>query len=255
MKGPLLALSALMTLTMLSPAQSDEAASQPLNQTLTKEQLAARYLGLNPANIHDGPFNGLYEVAVDMNVTYVTTDGRYMLRGDIIDLQTQASVTQARLATTRAEWLEKVDTATEIIFPAASGAPKYTIYVFTDVDCGYCRQFHREIAAANQLGVEVRYLSYPRTGPNTDSWHKAEAVWCSDDRSAALTNAKLGAAVTLKNGCTTTAVGEHYTLGQRLHLEGTPAVYTAAGQDVGGYLPPAELIARLEQLAALPKNP
>ena len=70
--------------------------------------------------------------------------------------------------------------------------PKYTVTVFTDVDCAYCRELHRQIADYNRLGVRVRYVFYPRTGPNTESWHKAEQVWCSADRKAALTRAKLG---------------------------------------------------------------
>ena len=57
-------------------------------------------------------------------------------------------------------------------------SPKYTITVFTDIDCGYCRRLHSQIAEYNRLGIRVRYLFYPRSGPDTESWHKAEAVWC-----------------------------------------------------------------------------
>ena len=72
--------------------------------------------------------------------------------------------------------------------------PRYTITVFTDVDCQYCRKLHSEIAEFNKLGVRVRYVFYPRTGPDTESWRKAEAVWCSADRNEALTRAKAGGA-------------------------------------------------------------
>ncbi len=61
----------------------------------------------------------------------------------------------------------------------APAAPKYTVTVFTDVDCQYCRALHKQIAEYNRLGVKVRYMFYPRTGPNTASWSKAEQVWCS----------------------------------------------------------------------------
>ena len=70
--------------------------------------------------------------------------------------------------------------------------PRYTVTVFTDVDCAYCRRLHSQIAEYNRLGIRVRYLFYPRSGPNTDSWTKAEEVWCSDNRNDALTRAKLG---------------------------------------------------------------
>ena len=70
--------------------------------------------------------------------------------------------------------------------------PKYTITVFTDIDCGYCRKLHSQIAEYNRLGIRVRYLFFPRSGPDTESWHKAEAVWCSSNRNDALTRAKNG---------------------------------------------------------------
>ena len=70
--------------------------------------------------------------------------------------------------------------------------PKYTITVFTDIDCGYCRKLHSQMAEYNRLGIRVRYLFYPRSGPDTESWHKAEAVWCSANRNDALTRAKKG---------------------------------------------------------------
>ena len=98
---------------------------------------------------------------------------------------------------------------------------KYTITVFTDVDCAYCRKLHSQIADYNKLGIRVRYLFYPRTGPNTESWTKAEQVWCSADRNDALTQAKLGEDLKTK-ACTDNPVARSYALGQQFGLQGTP---------------------------------
>jgi thiol:disulfide interchange protein DsbC len=132
-----------------------------------------------------------------------------------------------------------------IVF-APEGETKHTITIFTDIDCGYCRQFHREIDQVNAMGIEVHYLFYPRTGPSTDSWAKAEKVWCAQDRNSALTRAKLGGSVP-DLVCTDTPVGSHYDLGQQVGVRGTPAVFTASGENIGGYLPPETLLERLEQ--------
>ena len=83
-------------------------------------------------------------------------------------------MTEARRADGRAELLASIDPANEIIFAPKDAAVKHRVTIFTDIDCGYCRKFHREIEAVNALGIEVRYVAYPRTGPNTDSWTKAE---------------------------------------------------------------------------------
>ena len=75
---------------------------------------------------------------------------------------------------------------------------KMTVTVFTDVDCGFCRKFHSQIADLNKAGVRVRYLMFPRTGPGTESWKKAEQVWCANDRRDALTRAKRGETIKSK---------------------------------------------------------
>ena len=125
--------------------------------------------------------------------------------------------------------------------------PKYTITVFTDVDCAYCRQLHSQIADYNRLGIRVRYLFFPRTGPNTESWTKAEQVWCSTDRNDALTRAKLGQPLKAKP-CADNPVARTYALGRSFKLDGTPAIVTSSGDMVGGYMPPAQMLQTLQQL-------
>jgi thiol:disulfide interchange protein DsbC len=124
--------------------------------------------------------------------------------------------------------------------------PKYTVTVFTDVDCAYCRELHRQIADYNRLGVRVRYVFFPRTGPNTESWFKAEQVWCSADRKAALTRAKLGQALDAKP-CNNTPVAQEYALAKAIGLDGTPGIIAANGALIGGYLPPSAMIEELAQ--------
>ena len=123
--------------------------------------------------------------------------------------------------------------------------PKYTVTVFTDVDCGYCRKLHSQIADYNRLGVRVRYLLYPRTGPNTSSWTKAEQVWCSSDRNDALTRAKLGQELPAKP-CSNNPVARSYALGQDFALDGTPAIVLTNGAMLPGYVPPDVLLKQLK---------
>ena len=219
-------------------------------QELTKEELASRLNGIAAADITDAPIPGMYEVAVGANVAYVTKDGRYIIRGDIIDVETSANVSEETRARARATMLGTVDPASMIVFKPATGAVKHTITIFTDVDCGYCRQFHREIDKVTALGIEVHYLFYPRTGPNTESWTKAEEVWCAPDHNSALTRAKLGGELPEKHDCQS-PVATHYELGQRIGVRGTPAIFNEAGDLIGGYLPPASLAKVLDDPNAI----
>jgi thiol:disulfide interchange protein DsbC len=209
-------------------------------QEITKEELAKRLNGIAVEDITDAPIAGIYQVAVGANVAYVTKDGRYIVRGDIFDADTSANVTEETRARARATLLGSVDPKTMIVFKPASGEVKHTVTIFTDIDCGYCRQFHREIDKVTALGIEVHYLFYPRTGPDTESWTKAEQVWCAADHNSALTRAKLGGEIPKVAECAT-PVADQYELGQRIGVRGTPAVFSESGELLGGYLPPATL--------------
>lgn len=190
---------------------------------------------------------GLYEVAHGGEVLYVTGDGRYAFAGDLYDTDTTKNLTELRRTETRFAALKAVPDDEAIIF--SPKAPRYTITVFTDVDCQYCRKLHSEIAEYNRLGVRVRYLFYPRSGPGTESWRKAEVVWCSANRQEALTRAKQGAEVAGKV-CKNTPVARTYALGQELGIRGTPGIFTDRGDYLPGYFPPAELVEKLKALAA-----
>lgn len=209
-------------------------------QTLTKEQLASKLNGIEASDISDSPVPGIYQVAVGASVAYVTADGRYIIRGDIYDAETSANVTEETRAAARVEMLEAVDPKTMIVFKPANGQVKHTIHIFTDIDCGYCRQFHREIDKVTALGIEVHYLFYPRTGPDTESWAKADQVWCAPNRNTALTRAKLGGEIPEVPACST-PVEAQYELGRRIGVRGTPAIFSDTGELIGGYLPPATL--------------
>jgi len=216
------------------------AAAAASAQELTKEELSTRLNGIAVEDISDAPIPGLYEVAVGANVAYVTKDGKFIIRGDIYDAETSANVSEETRARARVSMLQSVDPASMIVFKPASGEVKHTVTIFTDIDCGYCRQFHREIDKVTALGIEVHYLFYPRTGPNTESWTKADQVWCAANHNSALTRAKLGGEIPDGAACAT-PVESHYELGQRIGVRGTPAVFSEAGELLGGYLPPATL--------------
>ena len=141
----------------------------------------------------------------------------------------------ALVAKTAQEALKAVDKKEMIIYPA-KGETKSVIYAFTDADCGYCRKLHEEMDDINARGIEVRYLAWPRS---QESVPKMEAIWCSQDRNAAMNQAKMGADVQAPS-CAN-PVQEHMALGARLGVRGTPAVFTETGEQVGGYLPAAQL--------------
>lgn len=193
---------------------------------------------------------GLYEVQDGANFGYVTADGKYMIEGDLLNLKTGESVTENRRKADRIARLAALGESNMIVF-APEGRTKHVVTVFTDVDCGYCRRLHSQMAEYNAQGIEIRYVSYPRSGPDSESFRKAEAVWCSADRKTALTQAKLGVQVDagaagIAGEKCENVVHREWDLGNDFGLRGTPMLVLEDGSIVNGYLPPATLEQRLD---------
>src|SRR5262249_36914916 len=90
---------------------------------------------------------GFYQATVNGHVVYVSADGRYLIQGDVYEMQTHVSLTEQAMAGARREALAKISSDKELVFSPPN--PKHTITVFTDVDCPYCRQFHKQIGEYN----------------------------------------------------------------------------------------------------------
>jgi len=217
-----------------TPAERARAAIRQVNPKVEIDQVAA------------APLPGFQEVIVGGQVVYVSDDGKYLMQGTLYDIAAKKNLGEASLARVRKELLQSVPVSDRIVFAPAN--PVHTVAVFTDVECGYCRKLHSEIAEYNKQGIAVQYIAFPRMGPASEDFKKMVAVWCAPDRRKALTDAKNGKRVPMRD-CKT-PVAMQYALGQRVGLTGTPMILASDGSQLGGYLPPAELRAALDKLAA-----
>jgi len=237
----MMAKSLLLALVLSSAALAGPSTTQ--DEQPTPAQVASRIPGARADELRVSPVPGMYEYTRGTDIAYVTADGKYAISGDLYDLHTNDDLTEAHRRELRLRLMAAVPESEMLIFGPKD--PKYTVTVFTDVDCGYCRKLHSQIAEYNRLGVRVRYLLYPRTGPNSSSWTKAEQVWCSTNRNDALTRAKLGQELTNKP-CTDNPVARTWALGKEFALTGTPAIVLADGELLTGYLAPDELVHELK---------
>ncbi|MBQ0724421.1 MAG: DsbC family protein [Cycloclasticus sp.] len=196
---------------------------------------------VSAANVTETAIKGLYQVDVGGRIIYASEDGRYIIQGEMVDLQSRTNVTEQALKKVRLAALEKVDSKTMIIFPAQN--PQHTLTIFSDIDCGYCRKLHADLKSYNDAGISVRYLLFPRSGPNTESYHKAVSVWCASDRNQALTDAKLNDKVVSKT-CDS-PIDENIQLAQAFAVNGTPTMIADDGTLVPGFVPANELLKHL----------
>jgi thiol:disulfide interchange protein DsbC len=212
-------------------------------------QVAAKLPGAKAEDLRTTPVPGVYEYRRGAELAYVTADGRYAFAGDLYQLSNNANLSDARRRELRRNMLAAMPESNMVVFaPKDSRDIKYTISVFTDVDCSYCRMLHKQIEDYNKLGIKVRYLSFPRTGPDSDSWTRAEQVWCAADRKAMLTRAKLSkfGEVFPDKVCSNNPVAKEYALGLAMGLNGTPGIITDTGELLAGYLPPKDMLEMLK---------
>lgn len=199
---------------------------------------------LSRGAISPSPMPGIYRIMMGGQISYVSADGRYLLQGDVYDIEEERNLTEMHRETARQSAIDRIGENRMIVFRPEE--VRHSVTVFTDIDCGYCRKLHRQIDAYNERGIEVRYLFFPRSGPDTESWFKAESVWCADDRNSALTQAKSGASIDSVE-CSPTPVEEHYQLGRSIGIRGTPAIVAQGGELIPGYVSPNELLEHLEE--------
>jgi thiol:disulfide interchange protein DsbC len=236
------------------PATNPQAPAAALPDGATPDARARQALQtLNPQiqvdYIGEAPLPGFREVIVGGQLVYVSDDGKYLVQGTVVDIATQSELTQSSqaLSTYRQDLLRTVKTSDRIVFAPPNA--KYTVSIFTDIECGYCRKLHSEIAEYNRQGIAIEYLAFPRMGLGSKDHTDMISVWCAPDRRKALTDAKNGVPVPQRS-CRQTPVDMQFNVGQRLGVSGTPAVYAPDGTQLGGYLPPAQMRQALDGLAA-----
>lgn len=188
---------------------------------------------------------GVYEVQVKNGpLLFVHEGGEYIFQGDLLQVTANQIISTMELRQTekRRQLFAERSTEDMIIFKP-EGDSKAIMNVFTDVDCGYCRKFHREVPELNAMGIEVRYLAFPRAGIPSGSYNKIAKAWCAENKQDTLTKVKNGQNVDVKV-CDVNPVAEHYAFGTSMGITGTPAIVLMDGTLIPGYQP-AENFAQL----------
>jgi thiol:disulfide interchange protein DsbC len=228
----------LILLLTTTQAQANDPVRAALAQVLPNAEDVA---------ISDSPIAGYKQVALDANVIYVSEDGQYLIQGKLFDLKTRMDLTEEAVSKQRKDIIGEADKTQMISF--APEDPQHEIFVFTDIDCGYCRRLHGQVEDYNRLGIAVHYLFLPRSGLASPSFEKAANVWCADNQQLAFTAAKLGEQP--KSNACVHPIGEQLALGQKMGVTRTPTIVLDDGSVVLGYMPPQSLLEHLEQRVAI----
>ncbi len=208
--------------------------SQASEMDKVRAQLMNALAGSSVEDVEPSAIAGIYSAKLNGKLVYVSQDARFLLEGSLYDLQTGRNLTTLSV-------MESISDTDTVVFSPKD--PKHTITVFTDTSCGYCRKLHQEVPKLNANGIKVRYLLYPRAGPQSNVAAILQSIWCADNQQEAMTTAKTGGTVPLKQ-CDN-PINQHIEVAQQLGLRGTPMIITDSGSVIPGYKPADMLISDL----------
>lgn len=192
------------------------------------------------ATIKATPIAGLYEVMSGGQIMYTTIDARYIIDGDMFDMNTRKNLTEDTRGVIRLDVLNKLGEDNMLVY-TPKGKVKHTITVFTDIYCPYCQRLHQEMDDYMKNGVKVRYIFVPFKGEK--SVNTSVSVWCAKDRNKAMDMAKAGSVV--ENKTCENPISRHQAVAKELGIRGTPAIMLESGELMPGYVPSAKLIPQM----------
>ena len=196
--------------------------------------------------IEPSPIPGIYAVYYgDLQPIYVTQDGSFFIYGDIykININSISNITEKSVAERRKLILQNIPSEELISFKSSN--EQFSVIVFTDVDCGYCRKLHNQIDEYNSLGISINYAAFPRSGIGTSAFTKMVGAWCSDNPKDSMTKLKNNSTLDI-SFCENQPVSKQYIIGKKLGVDGTPAIFSMDGEMFPGYIEPEELLLRLK---------
>ena len=199
-------------------------------------------------NITETPVEDVWQVQIGNRYVYLLEDGKYALTGDLVDLENGRNLTEQSRRVAAVDTISGFDDTDLVVF-SAKGEPRATLNVFTDTSCPYCQKLHSEIGKLQEAGITVRYFPYARGGSQGPGYQHLKSVWCSEDRNQAMTDAKNQHFDGLPPGdCAAAAmVDRGYLAGNKIGINGTPALFKSNGEKIEGYRPYQELIPQVLQ--------
>jgi len=228
----------------LTAVLSSLAMAQDYEQVRARLQTLGNF-SAEQVSIGETPVPGILEVRLGAEIVYMSDDSRYLVQGRMFDLDTREDLTDRAMDDVRAGLMSELDADQMISFGPEDA--DYDLFVFTDVDCGYCRKLHGEMQQYSDAGIRIHYMAFPRAGIGSETFRKMTSVWCADDPQHAMDVAKSGQ--TPEPVQCDAPIAEQYELGKSMGVTGTPALLTPAGDLIPGYVPPRDLRGRLASLA------
>jgi thiol:disulfide interchange protein DsbC len=228
-----------LTMTLLALV-GGAAFAAAADEAQVRQAFQSKFPKMTLESVTRAPFPNMYEVVLDGQIFYTDDKASYVFSGNLLDIRgaQPRNLTQEANNKLAAAVLAK---SNELAVKRVKGNGKRVVYTFEDPNCGYCKEQQKELAKLND--VTVYTFLWPIL--SQDSVEKSKAIWCAKDRARAWEDTMLkGIAPTGKRDCET-PLEKNAQIAQRFGLRGTPAVYLANGNQIGGFVPADKIEAAL----------
>lgn len=232
---------ALLSLFGLAQAASPTTKADLRFET-TRQALEAAFPGVQVDAIRVTPYANLLEVEVGGTLLYTDPQANFVMQGSLLDSKSRVDLTKQRMQELNRVSLDDLPLDKAIKLVKGDGSRR--LVIFEDPNCGYCKRLHTTLQEIDN--VTVYSLMFPVLG--SDSRRKAEDIWCAENSSKTLTD-WMGGGIRPEKASCEHPLDQLLAVGQKLRIQGTPAIYFADGSRADGWLPAAQLQARLEAAA------
>jgi thiol:disulfide interchange protein DsbC len=178
----------------------------------------------------------LYEVILSVpghgkQVVYVTKDGSYMLMGGNLVNREKVNLTKLRHDEFDKVEVDRLPIKDAIEIKKGKGSKK--LFMFTDVDCPFCKQSYNWLKTQTDLSLYVFLLPLPI---HPSAYDKSIKILCQENKVAALELAESGQETT-GNKCETgeSTLRKHKSLAEELGVQATPLFITESGTRIMGF--------------------
>ena len=176
--------------------------------------------------------DNFHEIIINKQIYYATNDGKYLIVGNVINLNTKESITENTKMNQRLSIIDSMDMKNFMIFK-----PKKTdhiLTIFTDTSCPYCQKLHNEIPDLLENNIEIRYVLFSRNGNDVDAYQQLVSAWCSADKVDALEDLFSGDILDDVSNCEN-PIARNFDYAGSLSVEGTPTIFLEDGRIIPGY--------------------
>jgi thiol:disulfide interchange protein DsbC len=193
--------------------------------------------------IHPGPMPGLYELNAGTELLYINEAGTLIFAGRVIDTKSRQDLSAERWNALNAVSFDSLPLNLAIKTVRGDGSRKLAI--FADPLCPYCQTLEREMQGVTN--VTIYTFLYPIESLHPGASVKSVEIWCSKDRSSAWSKWMVEKVNPGDIQCKGTPVDELQKVGEKLHIDSTPTLFTVDGKRTRGAIKHNEIERLLAQ--------